>query len=115
MSPNPPKPDDPIQAELVLSPDQRSLKLRADEHFENSVRTGKPLAIRLSIHTLDALIHELIPFYTGDCPISILYGNSSALVERGADVVQGTLNSIQDSPDYSPDTRSAYVLIGQRR
>jgi hypothetical protein len=55
-----------------------------------------------------------IPFYTGDCPISIIYG-SNARVERAADMVQGTLDSIQDSADYTPDTRSAYVLIGRRR
>jgi precorrin-4 methylase len=100
---------------LVFDSDQRSLKLRADKHFEDSLREGKPLAIRLSIHTLGALIHELIPFYTGDCPISIVYANSNARVEHSADMVQGTLDSIQDSPDYTPDTRSAYVLIGRRR
>lgn len=119
LTSNPPQGDDlnppPVQAELVLSSDQRSLVLHPDKYFEHNARAGNPLAIRLSIHTLDALVHELIPFYSGNCPISVVFGNSSGHGEHPADVVQATLTTIQDDPNYTPNTRSAFLLIGRRR
>lgn len=86
--------------------------LHAGDNFRRNSRSGRPLPIQLSIHTLDNLVRELIPFFGEHCPISVIYNKSPAQSVHHAEVVQATLSTIHSASDYSPQTRSAFILIG---
>jgi hypothetical protein len=86
--------------------------LQAGDNFRRNSRSGRPLPIQLSIHTLDSLVRELIPFFGEHCPISVIYNKSPAQSLHHVEVVQATLSTIHSASDYSPHTRSAFILIG---
>jgi precorrin-4/cobalt-precorrin-4 C11-methyltransferase len=62
--------------------------------------TGATLAIHLSIHVLDKVVAELLPFYGADCPAAVVY-RASWPDER---VIRGTLGTIAAE---SPSSRSS--------
>lgn len=67
-----------------------------------------PLAVHLTLHSLDQLVKELVPFYGIDCPISVL-------VERGVperQVVRATLGTVEYRTAEMPVLRSTLVLVG---
>jgi precorrin-4/cobalt-precorrin-4 C11-methyltransferase len=70
--------------------------------------TGATLAIHLSIHVLDKLVAELVPFYGEDCPVAVVY-RASWPDER---VLQGSLATIIAQVGQSPMERTALVLVG---
>ncbi|RAI44513.1 precorrin-4 C(11)-methyltransferase [Rhodoplanes roseus] len=70
--------------------------------------TRATLAIHLSIHVLDTLVAELMPFYGEDCPVAIVY-RASWPDER---ILRGTLSTIQALAAESPMERTALVLVG---
>jgi precorrin-4/cobalt-precorrin-4 C11-methyltransferase len=70
--------------------------------------TGATLAIHLSIHVLDKLVAELIPFYGEACPVAVVY-RASWPDER---VLQGSLGSIVAQAAQDPMERTALVLVG---
>jgi precorrin-4/cobalt-precorrin-4 C11-methyltransferase len=70
--------------------------------------TGATLAIHLSIHVLDRLVDELIPFYGESCPVAIVY-RATWPDER---ILQGSLASIVEQAAQSPMGRTALVLVG---
>jgi hypothetical protein len=85
------------------------------QHLEGNFRRNaarNPLPIQLSIHTLDSVVRELVPFFGENCPISVIYNKSPAQMVQSAEVVQATLSTIQNVPDYVPHTRSAFILVG---
>jgi precorrin-4 methylase len=86
--------------------------LQEGANFLRNVRSGTPLPIQLSIHTLDNVVRELVPFFGENCPISVIYNKSPAQVVHPAEVVQATLSTIQNVSDYSPHARSAFILVG---
>ena len=86
--------------------------LQAVDNFQRNSRSGRPLPIQLSIHTLDNVVRELVPFFGEHCPISVIYNKSSAQSVHHAEVVQATLSTIHSASDDSPHTRSAFVLVG---
>jgi precorrin-4/cobalt-precorrin-4 C11-methyltransferase len=101
-----------VESGLGLRPDQNPQTLDFRTYFHINVGAGNPLAVDLSIHTLDSIIQQLVPFYGENCPISVLYGTASEREMHPGEVVQATLATIQHQPDYVPDSRSALVLIG---
>jgi hypothetical protein len=99
--------------DLISTPGSSgSPPLQAEDNFRRNSRSGMPLPIQLSIHTLDNLVRELIPFFGEHCPISVIYNKSPAQSVHHVEVVQATLSTIHSASDYSPHTRSAFILIG---
>lgn len=88
------------------------LPLQGGDNFRRNSRSGRPLPIQLSIHTLDNVVRELVPFFGEHCPISVIYNKSPAQSVHHAEVVQATLSTIQSASDNSPHTRSAFILVG---
>ncbi len=70
--------------------------------------TGATLAIHLSIHVLDAVVTELLPFYGDECPVAIVW-RASWPDER---VTQGTLATITSLVDTAKLERTALILVG---
>jgi precorrin-4 methylase len=100
--------------DLIITPPGSSgfPPLQGGDNFRPNLRSGRPLPIQLSIHTLDNVVRELVPFFGEHCPISVIYNKSPAQMVHHAEVVQATLSTIHSASDYSPHTRSAFILIG---
>jgi precorrin-4/cobalt-precorrin-4 C11-methyltransferase len=71
--------------------------------------TGATLAIHLSIHGLDKVVAELLPFYGADCPVAIVY-RASWPDER---IIRGTLATVTADVAKQPIERTALILVGK--
>ena len=72
----------------------------------HSARASRPLSIHLTIHTLDRLVRDLLPFYGEDCPIAVMYD------DRGpGEITQGTLATMRGWTD-ALSARPMRVLVG---
>lgn len=71
-------------------------------------RTGATLAIHLSIHALDKVVAELVPFYGADCPVAVVY-RASWPDER---ILRGTLATIVSAFAAAPVERTALIVVG---
>jgi precorrin-4/cobalt-precorrin-4 C11-methyltransferase len=78
------------------------------ETLANFAATGATLAIHLSIHALERVVAELIPFYGADCPAAVV-ARASWPDER---IVRGTLSNIVGVLSESPVERTALILVG---
>jgi len=78
------------------------------ETLQNFAATGATLAIHLSIHALDRVAAELIPFYGADCP--------AAVVARASwpdeEIVRARLGGIAKAMRETPVERTALILVG---
>lgn len=70
-------------------------------------RTSRPLSVHLTIHTLDRLVRDLLPFYGEDCPVAVMYDDHGP-----GEVVQGTLATIHGWADALSAQRPMRVLVG---
>ncbi|ODN69839.1 Precorrin-4 C(11)-methyltransferase [Methylobrevis pamukkalensis] len=70
--------------------------------------TGATLAVHLSIHAIDRVVAELLPFYGPDCPVAIAY-RASWPDER---LLRGTLATIAGLVAADPIERTALILVG---
>jgi precorrin-4/cobalt-precorrin-4 C11-methyltransferase len=70
--------------------------------------TGATLAIHLSIHSLESVAAELVPFYGRDCPAAVV-ARASWPEER---IVRAPLGEIAAAMRESPVERTALILIG---
>jgi precorrin-4/cobalt-precorrin-4 C11-methyltransferase len=77
------------------------------ETLQTFAATGATLAIHLSIHRLDHVVSELVPFYGEDCPVAIVY-RASWPDER---IIKATLGSIEAAIDQAIE-RTALILVG---
>jgi precorrin-4/cobalt-precorrin-4 C11-methyltransferase len=87
----------------------RASSMPEGEKLAAYAATGATLAIHLSIHVLDKLVAELMPFYGADCPAAIVY-RASWLDER---VIRGTLGTIEAEVAKQPIERTALILVGK--
>jgi precorrin-4/cobalt-precorrin-4 C11-methyltransferase len=78
------------------------------ETLQNFAATGATLAIHLSIHALDRVVGELLPFYGRDCPTAVV-ARASWPDER---VVLSTLGSVVEAMRETPVERTALILVG---
>jgi precorrin-4/cobalt-precorrin-4 C11-methyltransferase len=78
------------------------------ETLQNFAATGATLAIHLSIHALDRVVEELLPFYGRDCPAAVVV-RASWPDER---VVLSTLGSVVEAMRETPVERTALILVG---
>jgi precorrin-4/cobalt-precorrin-4 C11-methyltransferase len=70
--------------------------------------TGATLAIHLSIHALERVVAELIPFYGPDCPAAVV-ARASWPDER---IVRAPLSEIAGALSGSGIERTALILVG---
>ena len=74
---------------------------------QRSARTSRPLSIHLTIHTLDRLVRDLLPFYGEDCPVAVMYDDHGQ-----GEITQGTLATIHGWADALSGGRPMRVLVG---
>ena len=70
--------------------------------------TGATLAVHLSIHALDQVTAELLPFYGADCPVAVVAWASWPQEQ----VVRGTLATIVALMAQAPVERTGLILVG---
>jgi precorrin-4/cobalt-precorrin-4 C11-methyltransferase len=70
--------------------------------------TGATLAIHLSIHALDRVVADLLPFYGDHCPVAVVAWASWPQEQ----VVRGTLASIVAAMAEAPVERTGLILVG---
>lgn len=87
----------------------RASAMPAKETLSAFAATGATLALHLSIHVVDRIVAELIPFYGADCPVAVVY-RASWPDQR---IVKGTLASILGDLQNAPMERTALILVGR--
>lgn len=87
----------------------RASAMPAGEDLKAFAATGATLAIHLSVHVLDKVVADLLPFYGGNCPVAVVY-RASWPDER---IVRGTLGTIAAEVARSPMERTALILVGK--
>lgn len=66
------------------------------------------LAIHLTIHTLERMVTELLPFYGENCPIAVAFDDSGPEIE----VFQGTLATLAGYASVASGKRPMRVVVG---
>ena len=87
----------------------RASAMPAKEDLKAFAATGATLAVHLSIHVLDKIVADLLPFYGADCPAAVVY-RASWPDQR---IVRGTLGTIAAETARSPIERTALILVGK--
>ncbi len=87
----------------------RASAMPEKEKLSAFAATGATLALHLSIHVLDRIVEELVPYYGADCPVAVVY-RASWPDER---IVKGTLATILGELQNAPMERTALILVGK--
>lgn len=87
----------------------RASAMPEGEQLKAYAATGATLAIHLSIHALDKIVAELMPYYGGACPVAVVY-RASWPDQR---IVRATLDSIVAKVGETPMERTALILVGK--
>jgi precorrin-4/cobalt-precorrin-4 C11-methyltransferase len=87
----------------------RASRMPERETLAAFAATGATLVIHLAVHTLDAIVAELTPFYGADCPAAVV-AEASSLAQR---VVSGTLADIAAAVAQAGIERTALILVGR--
>lgn len=86
----------------------RATSMPERETLRTFAASGATLAIHLSIHALDTVVAELMPFYGETCPVAIVYRASWP----DEAVIRGTLATIASRFRAEPVERTALILVG---
>jgi precorrin-4/cobalt-precorrin-4 C11-methyltransferase len=86
----------------------RASAMPEGEQLAAFAATGATLVIHLAIHSLDAIVDQLAPFYGVDCPVAVV-ARASWPDER---ILRGTLGSIHKQVAAEPIARTALILVG---
>lgn len=65
------------------------------------------LKIHLSLHTLDRVVKELVPFFGGACPVAVIYSNND-----GRWIVRSTLGEMESGELELPSVKSSAIVVG---
>jgi len=87
----------------------RASRMPERETLAAFAATGATLVIHLAVHTLDAIVAELTPFYGADCPAAVV-AEASSPAQR---VVSGTLADIAAAVAQAGIERTALILVGR--
>ena len=87
----------------------RASAMPAGEDLKAYAATGATLAIHLSIHALDKVVADLMPFYGADCPTAVVW-RASWPDQR---ILRATLGTISARVAELPVERTALVLVGK--
>jgi precorrin-4/cobalt-precorrin-4 C11-methyltransferase len=97
------------QSVVLTRTSGRASAMPPAEKLEAFAATGATLAVHLSIHALDKVAAELVPFYGADCPAAVVY-RASWPEER---VIRATLGTIAAEVARQPIERTALILVGK--
>ncbi len=86
----------------------RASSMPERETLKAFAATGATLAVHLSIHALDRVVADVLPFYGAACPVAVVAWASWPR-ER---VVRGTLATIVDLLAADPVERTGLILVG---
>jgi len=78
------------------------------EKLATFAASGATLAVHLSIHVIEQVVTELMPFYGADCPVVVVF-RASWPDER---VLRGELSTIATQVRGSGLERTALILVG---
>ncbi|WP_136682638.1 precorrin-4 C(11)-methyltransferase [Falsirhodobacter xinxiangensis] len=95
------------QSVVLTRTSGRATAMPNGETLEAFARTGAVLAIHLSIHVLERVVTDLLPHYSTDCPVAVVW-RASWPDER---VIRGTLGTIARLCDGVD--RTALILVGR--
>jgi len=87
----------------------RASRMPEGERLKTFAASGATIAIHLAIHSMDAIVEELIPYYAPDCPVAVLM-RVSWPDER---ILRGTLTDIRALLAAEPMERTALVFVGR--
>ncbi|WP_298428643.1 precorrin-4 C(11)-methyltransferase [Rhodoblastus sp.] len=96
------------QSLILTRTSGRASSMPEKEKLAAFAATGATLAIHLSIHALEKIVAELLPFYGPDCPIALVF-RASWPDER---IIQATLSTIVAATRDNPMERTALILVG---
>ena len=86
----------------------RASSMPPKETLANFAATGTTLAIHLSIHALDRVVEELLPFYGEACPVTIVTRASWP----DETLIEGRLGTICAMVSEARPERTALILVG---
>jgi precorrin-4/cobalt-precorrin-4 C11-methyltransferase len=97
------------QSVVLTRTSGRASSMPAAEDLKAFAATGATLAVHLSIHVLDKVVADLVPFYGADCPVAVVY-RATWPDER---LVRATLSTIAAEVAKAPIERTALILVGK--
>jgi precorrin-4 methylase len=95
-------------SEVVSSPEILPPQVQQAYEPRRGTRHANPLSIHLTIHTLDRLVRDLVPFYGEDCPVAVVYDDHGP----SGEIFQGTLATIHGWADALSARRPMRVFVG---
>ncbi|MEM9425472.1 MAG: precorrin-4 C(11)-methyltransferase [Pseudomonadota bacterium] len=95
------------QSVVLTRTSGRASAMPEGEALANFAATGATLAIHLSIHRLEDVVTELVPFYGPDCPVAVVF--RATWPDQRA--IRGTLADIGANMDDAIN-RTALILVG---
>ncbi|QXX76228.1 precorrin-4 C(11)-methyltransferase [Methylovirgula sp. HY1] len=86
----------------------RASSMPPKETLSNFAASGTTMAIHLSIHAIEKVAEELLPFYGAECPVAVVY-RASWPDER---IIEATLATIVQQVAATGMERTALILVG---
>jgi precorrin-4/cobalt-precorrin-4 C11-methyltransferase len=96
------------QSVVLTRTSGRASPMPERETLERFAGTGATLAIHLSIHAMEHIVAELLPFYGAACPAAVV-ARASWPDEL---IVRAPLGKIVDAMRETPIERTALILVG---
>lgn len=96
------------QSVVLTRSSGRASAMPDSESLAAFAATGATLAIHLSVHVVERVIAELIPFYGPDCPVAVVWRASWP----DEQVVQATLGTLDQAVGAQME-RTALILVGR--
>lgn len=95
------------QSVVLTRTSGRASAMPEGEALENFAATGATLAIHLSVHRLENVVADLLPFYGADCPVAVVF----RATWPDQQIIQGRLDTIAGQMDDAIN-RTALILVG---
>ena len=95
------------QSVVLTRTSGRASAMPEGEALENFAATGATLAIHLSVHRLENVVADLLPFYGADCPVAVVF----RATWPDQQIIQGRLDMIAGQMDDAIN-RTALILVG---
>jgi precorrin-4/cobalt-precorrin-4 C11-methyltransferase len=97
------------QSVVLTRTSGRASAMPETEQLATFAQTKATLAIHLSIHVIEKVVEELLPFYGADCPAAVVW-RASWPDER---VLKGTLGTLAAMVHAENLERTALILVGE--
>jgi len=96
------------QTVILTRTSTRSSPMPKKEELSKLGKIGATLAIHLSINNISNVVKDLVPHYSIDCPVVVVYRVSWP----DQIVIRGSLGNIREKVKKQGITRTALILIG---